>query len=727
LQGWLKGINSDSLNADFDIANDGKIGSAFSRVSRDVYGFKLGYFNNDFTPIGAGAVAFNNKNYTAPGSLDNSGNQLYNGNISFSTLTLSKINSGNTVGYSYGYDQLNRLVEMRQHVTGTTGGWGNSNIITAYRESIAYDANGNILKYLRKGTAATPDMDSLNYKYNLDVNGKLANNKLNHVRDQVSSSNYTIDIDNQSSNNYVYDLIGNLKKDVAEGIDTIRWTVYGKINKIVKTGSDIEYRYDAGGSRTSKKVFGAADTTTFYVRDAQGNVLAVYEKKNSAAITWEEQHLYGSSRLGMWRWDTIVPTAPPIVQGGTPIYDSITFGSRQYELSNHLGNVLSVISDKKIGHNNGSNVVDYYVTEVLSQNDYYPFGLDMPGRGFNSGASYRYGFNNKEKDNDINGKITYDFKFRIYNPALGKFLSVDPLTKDFSFYSPYHYAGNTPIWAIDLDGREPLTYQEWKSRGWSSKENFEKIQGSKNHIKVINFGNLHNDGHNYIAIRDQKIENKWWYASYDNQIGSLGNKQKGNWKLYNPEISKYNSWTPEGWQADDAEIKREANHLGTFGRAYEGFITNTVIFGTTAPLGGIGSWGSRLFLNTAVEVGVNGKNADVADIVTSSLPGAGGLVGVGAGSFLDWTPGAEKRADRLPSSLLFPNTFITKHKSLQATGVDILTGVTYEGLKFMPKKTIKNLTPGQNTFIDVSGTVQEKVMNKIIKDGIESQQKNQTP
>ena len=43
---------------------------------------------------------------------------------------------------------------------------------------------------------------------------------------------------------------------------------------------------------------------------------------------------------------------------------------------------------------------------------------------------------------------------RIYNPSIGKFLSVDPLTKDYSYYSPYQFAGNSPIQAIDIDGLE---------------------------------------------------------------------------------------------------------------------------------------------------------------------------------------------------------------------------------------------------------------------------------
>jgi uncharacterized protein RhaS with RHS repeats len=129
----------------------------------------------------------------------------------------------------------------------------------------------------------------------------LPNNKLNHVRDQVSSGNYSADIDNQSSNNYTYDRIGNLIKDVAEGIDAIHWTVYGKIKKIVKSnGTIITYAYDAGGNRTSKEVSASADTTrTFYVRDAQGNVLAVYSQRSITAgaigsLKWSEQDLYGS-------------------------------------------------------------------------------------------------------------------------------------------------------------------------------------------------------------------------------------------------------------------------------------------------------------------------------------------------------------------------------------------------------------------------------------------------
>ncbi len=52
---------------------------------------------------------------------------------------------------------------------------------------------------------------------------------------------------------------------------------------------------------------------------------------------------------------------------------------------------------------------------------------------------YRYGFNGKEKDDEGmgGGGSTYDYGFRIYNPQIGKFLSTDPLTMSYPFYTPY--------------------------------------------------------------------------------------------------------------------------------------------------------------------------------------------------------------------------------------------------------------------------------------------------
>ena len=81
----------------------------------------------------------------------------------------------------------------------------------------------------------------------------------------------------------------------------------------------------------------------------------------------------------------------------------------------------------------------------------------MPGRNYSS-KTYRYGFNGKEKDNEITIGSTYDYGFRIYNPAIGKFLSVDPLQKKYPELTPYQFASNSPIQGVDLDGREIYHY-----------------------------------------------------------------------------------------------------------------------------------------------------------------------------------------------------------------------------------------------------------------------------
>jgi RHS repeat-associated protein len=75
----------------------------------------------------------------------------------------------------------------------------------------------------------------------------------------------------------------------------------------------------------------------------------------------------------------------------------------------------------------------------------------MGGRSWSQNRSYRFGFNGKETDEETG---LQDYGFRIYHPAISKFLSVDPLAPDYPWYTPYQFAGNKPIAAVDLDGLE---------------------------------------------------------------------------------------------------------------------------------------------------------------------------------------------------------------------------------------------------------------------------------
>jgi YD repeat-containing protein len=495
LQGWLKGINGLILNKEhggtnFDLGNDGMLYTDHATIPSDVYGYTLGYYENDYAPVndrgGLHPISLKQFGFNTPGNTgagtDEAGQQLFNGNIGYTTYANRMLLSGILpVTYSYRYDQLNRLTEMRSHDVfdplKPSSRWSWETATDEYKESVQYDPNGNILNYFRNGTTATDNggsgdlsMDDLTYIYK-----NSESNRLDHVSDAASATSYTEDIKDQVRNNYEYDNIGNLIKDNQGDINNIQWTVYGKIKSITKANNDvIEYAYDPSGNRISKTVTsGGVPKTTFYYRDASGNVMGLYEQEDENAVLWKEQHLYGSSRLGMWQADIEMTGRVP-----NP-YDETEIGSRHYELTNHLGNVMATVSDKKVQRRkirmcrimtNTCTEVDYPVTlvpygyvqqghpywvyeaDVLTANDYYPFGMQMPEREYSAGSdSYRYSINGQEKDKEINKNITTALYWE-YDSRIGRRWNVDPLAHQFPWMSPYAAMDDNPINKTDPTG-----------------------------------------------------------------------------------------------------------------------------------------------------------------------------------------------------------------------------------------------------------------------------------
>ena len=91
--------------------------------------------------------------------------------------------------------------------------------------------------------------------------------------------------------------------------------------------------------------------------------------------------------------------------------------------------------------------------------------MPMPGRSYQSLNGYRYGFNGKENDNEVKGTGNQqDYGMRISDPRLGRFLSVDPLQKEFAWNSSYAFAENDVIRSIDLDGAEKNFVIQYKDK-----------------------------------------------------------------------------------------------------------------------------------------------------------------------------------------------------------------------------------------------------------------------
>jgi RHS repeat-associated protein len=461
---------------------DGKPGNANEFFGHDVFGYTLNYFNGDYKPIDA-----TNKWTTVTDRFeaDKTGSDmlsyrynLFNGNIGSMVTTIKDPAAPETplpIGNAYVYDQLNRIRETRSfdNINLGTNEWGSGGGYSdKYFNSFTYDANGNILTQTRYDETGA-QIEDLTYNYAKDGDGYTIQNRLYHVNETIGSGSFPDDIDDQGSfdanlttinvdNNYGYDEIGELTKDSAEEIRHIYWRVDGKVSEVIRrpgsTKKNLKFDYDAMGNRVAKHVLDNSNVleySEYYVRDAQGNVMAVYRDSFDmfnaiASFKVKERDIYGSSRSGMdIKWVELLGASAP----DTDTYIR-TLGYKQYEKSNHLGNVLAVVTDKIIPYDDDLDTqTDRYMPELISSNDYYAFGMLLSGRHFSS-DNYRYGFNGKEKEDEENVEGgSYDFGARICDSRLGRWLSRDPDFKRYPFSSPYSLEGNNPIYYIDPSGK----------------------------------------------------------------------------------------------------------------------------------------------------------------------------------------------------------------------------------------------------------------------------------
>ncbi|MEM8557682.1 MAG: RHS repeat-associated core domain-containing protein, partial [Bacteroidota bacterium] len=174
-------------------------------------------------------------------------------------------------------------------------------------------------------------------------------------------------------------------------------------------------RYDGAGQRVWRKVtdvYGAT-TTSRYVLDGAATV---GEFSDTGALR---------------HWNTAV---------GRIASD----GTRYVYRRDHLGSVRAVQK-----RSDGS---------VVEARDYYPFGLQMPGRVYVQGQPTREDFTGHERDDETG---LHYAGARYYMAALGRFTSTDPMNQ---YPSPYVYAGNNPISLVDPDGMWAGDYYDSEGR-----------------------------------------------------------------------------------------------------------------------------------------------------------------------------------------------------------------------------------------------------------------------
>ena len=356
--------------------------------------------------------------------------------------------------------------------------WNNSQATSDYFTQIRYDKNGNILNLLRNGyDKAQLEMDDMFYFYeNIASN---ASNRLMQVKDLASDYSGYDDIKNSGSD-YKYNKIGELINDDGEAM-SLRWRLGDhKLKSITRTDQNspnVEFIYNPLGVRVAKisksrsggvKLGQEEWKVTYYTYDANGQLMATYDSelyKGAKRTILGEQYIYGSKRVGVLKANQIVYDDKPIEVSTSPKKENI-LGKKRYELTNHLGNVLATITDRKT-----YNPTEEYCEPVITMKaDYYAFGMLQPGRfeGISEDGT-RHLFNGMEHDMEVSGDgNSYTTEFRQYDPRLGRWKSLDPLMKKYPNMSPYVAFNNNPIYFTDplgLEGETPKGGGD-NTRGW---------------------------------------------------------------------------------------------------------------------------------------------------------------------------------------------------------------------------------------------------------------------
>jgi RHS repeat-associated protein len=241
IRGQLEGINNSTLS------------TADTDAQADYFGMDLLYNNTD-------------------AGISNTG--LYNGNISAVKWKGPASASGNADqrSYKYQYDKTNKLKDATFKMNSGSAWNKEANV---HNEKIRYDQNGNIKTLARNHrehglSGVTPvytadEMDELSYTYQIG-------DRLKKVEDGSSDPNGFTNAVNVTEE-YTYDINGNVTSDKNKGIDSIAYNFLGKPSVIYMNDTTrVEYTYDAAGSKLAMKTITSTDTVT---TDYAGNF--VYE------------------------------------------------------------------------------------------------------------------------------------------------------------------------------------------------------------------------------------------------------------------------------------------------------------------------------------------------------------------------------------------------------------------------------------------------------------------
>ncbi|WP_320969555.1 DUF6443 domain-containing protein [Bacteroides nordii] len=316
------------------------------------------------------------------------------------------------------YDGLSRMIEYMNK----DGGFGTPNA------RFIYDKNGNVKNIYRSMNTSTgtifPDFMTISY----------LGNQIQTVEDSAE--------DSQEYNSYDF-------KDMA-GV--------GKLQS---------YEYDLNGAVT-KDPYRCATIENNYLNLPQRIVV------DNPLVSGSIEYLYLATGKKLASTSSVSlrhSLNPSEIAGGAPMDES----TDRLESTYYCGNIIYKIIDGAIcldrilidnGYIKDGNYYFYIkdhignnrattnsTGQVKAMDDYFPFGMPIKDSKWEE-TPQRYRFGGKEFETLMRLNL-YDSHARFYDPALDRFMSVDPLCEKYYSISPYAYCLNNPLGHIDPDGKFP--------------------------------------------------------------------------------------------------------------------------------------------------------------------------------------------------------------------------------------------------------------------------------
>ncbi|MCD8177595.1 MAG: RHS repeat-associated core domain-containing protein [Tannerellaceae bacterium] len=341
--------------------------------------------------------------------------KMYNGNISAMSW---KLDGDVERSYIFTYDNLSRLKHAAYNKAASGG---------VYNTSYTYDNHGNIKNLVRRGKSST---DSSNNVIIDELSMTYSGNQLIKTVDGGTTVNLPNSGDfkdySKGSSVYQYNNVGALIKDTHKGISEIQYNLLHLPQRVdIKNPvaeARIEYIYSATGEKLRVEQKWNPNYSTLPVIGSAINVSSLTQSK---ATDYIGNKIYEDGQLKR-----------VLANGG---YYDVMDKKYYFFLTDHQGN------NRIVADQNGT---------VVQKNHYYPFGVTFAESTADDKQPYKY--NGKELNNS-HGLNLYDYHARQYEPAIGRFSSMDPLAEKYYSISPYAYVRNNPVNRIDPDGMD-----EWE-------------------------------------------------------------------------------------------------------------------------------------------------------------------------------------------------------------------------------------------------------------------------